>query len=149
MRKRILSVLLILILSLGYSVQVCATTVDELREEQEKTQEHLDELNDRMEGMEQQKDAVAGEITVLDTQLVDILTSISICEDEIAAKEDEIDLVKVELEEAEEPERAVYPDPEHPDPAQKRADYRHREAHRLREYAYRGPREPLVKVEAR
>ncbi|MBP3458804.1 MAG: C40 family peptidase [Lachnospiraceae bacterium] len=110
MRKRILSVLLILILSLGYSVQVCATTVDEVREEQEKTQEQLDELNDRMEGMEQQKDAVAGEITVLDTQLVDILTSISICEDEIAAKEDEIDLVKVELEEAEEREQTQYED---------------------------------------
>lgn len=110
MRKRILSVLLIFILSLGYSLQVCATTVDEVKEEREKTQEQLDELNDRVEGMEQQKDAVAGEITVLDTQLVDILTSISICEDEIAAKEDEIDLVKIELEEAEERELTQYED---------------------------------------
>jgi len=110
MRKRILSVLLILILSFGYSLQVCATTVDEVRQEQEQTQEQLDEVNDRMEGMEQQKDAVAGEITVLDTQLVDILTSISICEDEIAAKEDEIDLVKVELEEAQEREQSQYED---------------------------------------
>lgn len=110
MRKRILSVLLILILSLGYSLQVYATTVDEVKEEQEKTQEQLNEINDRMEGMEKQKDAVAGEITVLDTQLVDILTSISICEDEIAAKEDEIDLVKIELEEAEERELNQYED---------------------------------------
>ncbi len=110
MRKRILSILLILILSFGYSLQVYATTADEVRQEQEKTQEQLDEVNDRMEGMEQQKDAVAGEITVLDTQLVDILTSISICEDEIAAKEDEIDLVKVELEEAKEREQNQYED---------------------------------------
>lgn len=110
MRKRILSVLLILIMSLGYSLQVYATTADEVREEQEKTQEQLDELNDQMEGMEEQKNAVAGELTVLDTQLVDILTSVSICEDEIAAKEDEIDLVKVELEEAQERELTQYED---------------------------------------
>lgn len=110
MKKRILSVLLICILSLGYSIEVYATTVDEVREEQEETQEHLDELDERMDSLENQKDEVAGEITVLDTQLIDILTSISICEDEIAAKEDEIDIVKEELEEAKEREAAQYED---------------------------------------
>lgn len=110
MKKRILSVLLICIMIIGYSVEVCATTVDEVREEQEETQEQLDELDERMDSLESQKDAVAGEITVLDTQLVDILTSISICEDEIAAKEDEIDIVKEELEEAKEREAAQYED---------------------------------------
>ncbi len=110
MKKRILSVLLICILTIGYSMEVCATTVDEVREEQEETQEQLDELDERMDSLENQKDAVEGEITVLDTQLVDILTSISICEDEIAAKEDEIDIVKEELEEAKEREAAQYED---------------------------------------
>ena len=110
MKKRILSVLLILILSFGYSVQVYATTVDEVREQQEQTQEELDEVNDRMDEIEDQREAVEEEITVLDTQLVDILTSISICEDEIAAKEDEIDVVKVELAAAEEREQQQYAD---------------------------------------
>lgn len=110
MKKRILSVLLVLALSLGYSMQVFATTVEEVRDEQEKTEEQLNELNEQMESMEGQREAVAGEITVLDTQLVDILTSISICEDEIAAKEDEIDLAKAELEEAKEREASQYED---------------------------------------
>ena len=95
MKKRILSVLLILILSFGYSVRVYATTVDEVREQQEQTQEELDEVNDRMDEIENQREAVEEEIIVLDTQLVDILTSISICEDEIAAKEDEIDVAHI------------------------------------------------------
>lgn len=110
MKKRILSVLLILMISSGYSLQVFATTVEEVREEQEETEEQLDQLNEQMENMEGQRAEVAGEITVLDTQLVDILTSISICEDEIAAKEDEIDLVKEELEDAEEREVSQYED---------------------------------------
>lgn len=110
MRKRVLSVLLICILSLGYSAQVFATSVSEVKQEQEETQEQLEEVNERMEGIENQKDVVAKELTVLDTQLVDILTSISICEDEIAAKEDQIDEVKVELEAAQEKELTQYED---------------------------------------
>lgn len=110
MKKRILSVLLILIMFFECSIPVSATTVDEVKEEQEETQEQLDEVNERMDGIEEQKDAIAGEITVLDTQLVDILTSISICEDEIAAKEDEIDAVREELQAAEEREQAQYED---------------------------------------
>lgn len=110
MRKRVLSVLLIFILSLGYSVQAFAASVSEVQQEQEETQEQLEEVNERMEGIENQKDVVAKELTVLDTQLVDILTSISICEDEIAAKEDQIDEVKVELEAAQEKELTQYED---------------------------------------
>lgn len=110
MKKRICSTLLILILSLSYSIRVYATTVDEVREEQEQTKEQLDEVNDRMEDIEGRREEVSEEITVLDTQLVDILTSISICEDEIAAKEDEIDLVKEELKAAEAREQQQYED---------------------------------------
>jgi cell wall-associated NlpC family hydrolase len=94
----------------GYSREACAATISDVQKEQEETQEQLDEVNDRMEGMEQQKDTVEGEITVLDTQLIEILTSISVCEDEIDAKEEEIKLVKVELEEAQQREQNQYAD---------------------------------------
>lgn len=110
MKKRILSVLLICILSLECDLQALAASVSEVKQEQEETQEQLNEVNERMEGIEERKNAVAGEITVLDTRLVDILTSISICEDEIAAKEDQIDTVKIELQEAEEKEHIQYED---------------------------------------
>ena len=57
MKKRILSVLLVLALSSGYSLQVFATTAEEVREEQEKTEEQLNELNEQMENMEDQRAA--------------------------------------------------------------------------------------------
>lgn len=110
MKKGILCVLLATTIFLKNGILVYATTVDEVKEEQEQTQDQLDEVNDRMSEIEQQKEAVAGEITVLDTQLVDILTSISICEDEIAAKEDEIDIAKDELEAAQAREQEQYED---------------------------------------
>ena len=76
MKKRICSTLLILILSLSYSIQVYATTVDEVREEQEQTKEQLDEVNDRMEDIEGRREEVSEEITVLDTQLAVIIIGI-------------------------------------------------------------------------
>lgn len=110
MRKGILCVLLAGAVFFENVVLASATTVDEVKEEQEQTQDQLDEVNDRMSDIEEQKDTVAGEITVLDTQLVDILTSISICEDEIAAKEDEIDTAKDNLEAAQAREQEQYED---------------------------------------
>lgn len=97
MRKRILSILCICILSFSVTRSVYAETADDVQKEKEETEEALEEVNDRVNDITQQKDAVAEEITILDTELVDILTSISICVDEIAAKEDQIEVVKQEL----------------------------------------------------
>ena len=111
MKKRMLSAMLIFTVGFcSFCRPVFATTADEVRQEQEKTEEQLDEVGDRIDDIQSQKEVVAGEITQLDTQLVEILTSISICEDEIAAKEDEIDLVKIELEEAIQREEQQYED---------------------------------------
>lgn len=111
MKKRMLSAMLIF--TMGFCSicrPVSATTADEVRQEQEKTEEQLDEVGERIDDIQTQKEVVSGEITQLDTQLVEILTSISICEDEIAAKEDEIDLVKIELDEAIQREEQQYED---------------------------------------
>ena len=111
MKKRMLSAMLIFTVGFcSFCRPVSATTADEVREEQEKTEEQLDQVGERIDDIQTQKEVVAGEITQLDTQLVEILTSISICEDEIAAKEDEIDLVKIELEEAIQREEQQYED---------------------------------------
>lgn len=102
MKKRILCILMICIMTFGSALSVFAETSQDVQKEKEKTQEALDEVNERVDDIEQQKQAVSEEIVVLDTELVDVLTSISICVDEIAAKEDEIGVVKEELKKAQE-----------------------------------------------
>ena len=102
MKKRILCILLICIMTFGSALSVLAETSQDVQKEKEKTQEALDALNERVDDIEQQKQAVSEEIVVLDTELVDVLTSISICVDEIAAKEDEIGVVKEELKKVQE-----------------------------------------------
>lgn len=102
MKKRILCILLICIMTFGSALSVLAETSQDVQKEKEKTQEALDALNERVDDIEEQKQAVSEEIVVLDTELVDVLTSISICVDEIAAKEDQISVVKGELKQAQE-----------------------------------------------
>lgn len=102
MKKRILCILTICIMTFGSALSVFAETSQDVQKEKEKTQEALEEVNERVDDIEQQKQAVSEEIVVLDTELVDVLTSISICVDEIAAKEDEIGVVKEELKKAQE-----------------------------------------------
>lgn len=102
MKKRILCILLICIMTFGSALSVFAETSQDVQKEKEKTQEALDEVNERVDDIEKQKQAVSEEIVVLDTELVDVLTSISICVDEIAAKEDQIGVVKEELKQAQE-----------------------------------------------
>lgn len=102
MKKRILCILTICIMTFGSALSVFAETSQDVQKEKEKTQEALDEVNERVDDIEKQKQAVSEEIVVLDTELVDVLTSISICVDEIAAKEDEISVVKEELKQAQE-----------------------------------------------
>ena len=102
MKKRILCILMICIMTFGSALSVFAETSQDVQKEKEKTQEALEEVNERVDDIEQQKQAVSEEIVVLDTELVDVLTSISICVDEIAAKEDEIGVVKEELKKAQE-----------------------------------------------
>lgn len=102
MKKRILCILMICIMTFGSVLSVFAETSQDVQKEKEKTQEALDEVNERVDDIEKQKQAVSEEIVVLDTELVDVLTSISICVDEIAAKEDQISVVKEELKQAQE-----------------------------------------------
>lgn len=110
MKKRILSILLICIMTCSSSMVVFAETAKDVEKEKEQTQQALDKVNEQVDDIEQQKDAVAEEIMVLDSELVDILTSIGICEDEIAAKEDEIEAVKADLQNAEEEQAKQYED---------------------------------------
>ncbi|MCR5655142.1 MAG: C40 family peptidase [Lachnospiraceae bacterium] len=91
-------------------VTVAAETSKEVKEQQEKTKEQLEQLDNEMGNIEAARDQAASELDMLDTQLIEILTSISICQDEIVAKEEEIKVVQGQLEEAQNREAQQYED---------------------------------------
>ncbi len=79
---------------------IFASTLEELREEQEQTQAELDKVNENVSGLQNQKDDIESQIMNLDDELVTILASVSMLEDEVNEKQAEIDVVQLEFEAA-------------------------------------------------
>ena len=97
MYKRFLSFILTAMLVLGMVVETNATTLSDVQSQKNKTQNNLTNVNSQIEQMSQKQEELKEEVQFMDTQLVDILTSISICKDEIVAKEEEVVKAKDEL----------------------------------------------------
>lgn len=110
MGKRICSLVLSFVLMSVIVVPVWATTISDVKNKQQQTQRNINQVNNQIEEMETQKDAAAAEVENLNLQLVDILTSIQICEEEIEIKQKEIDLSQKEVDEAEAKELGQYED---------------------------------------
>ncbi len=79
---------------------VFASTLAELREEQEKTKDELDKANEQVAGLKDEKNEIESEIKNLDDELVTILASVSMLEEEVSEKQKEIDAVQLEYEAA-------------------------------------------------
>lgn len=108
MRKRKYVVLLSLILSLEMVVGIGATTLSNAKSQQKKTQKSLDNMESQISTIEDEKAQADEKLDQLQGQLVDILTSISICEEEIEAKKIEIDDARDELMVVEKQEEEQY-----------------------------------------
>ncbi len=67
-----------------------AATSAELRKQKEAAQKELNSLNKNINSIEENKDAVASELEELDTQLVDLLSTVEVLEHDIQNKEIEI-----------------------------------------------------------
>ena len=100
MRIKGTCILLTVLLSFSAVVPVQATTISDAKNAKKKTESNLNEVNSQIDSLEGQKAALANEVEEMDSQLVDILTSISICQEEIATKEKEIEQAKEDLAEA-------------------------------------------------
>ena len=100
MRVKGTCILLTVLLSFSAVVPVQATTISDAKNAKKKTESNLNEVNSQIDSLEGQKAALANEVEEMDSQLVDILTSISICQEEIATKEKEIEQAKEDLAEA-------------------------------------------------
>ncbi len=103
-RKWQIAVMVCVAASMLYSsflvAPIFASTLEELREEQEQTQAELDKVNENVSGLQNQKDDIESQIMNLDDELVTILASVSMLEDEVNEKQAEIDVVQLEFEAA-------------------------------------------------
>lgn len=89
-------------------VPVRATTISGVKKEQQKTQNNLNSVNQQITAIQSNQAQAQEELDQLSDQLVDILTSIDICQDEIAVKEKEIEQAKKDYEDARKKEEDQY-----------------------------------------
>lgn len=108
MQKRVCCILLSLIMIMEIVVPVRATTISGVKKEQQKTQNNLNSVNQQITAIQSNQAQAQEELDQLSDQLVDILTSIDICQDEIAVKEKEIEQAKKDYEDARKKEEDQY-----------------------------------------
>ena len=86
MRKKRICMLLAFVLTFSIVTPVQATSISDAKNAKKKTESNLNTVNSQIDSLQGQKAALANEVEQMDTQLVDILTSISICQEEINNK---------------------------------------------------------------
>ena len=87
MRKREICIVLTFLLTITTVLPVQATSISDAKNAKSRTESNLNEVNSQIDALEDQKSTLASEVEEMDSQLVDILTSISICQEEIETKE--------------------------------------------------------------
>lgn len=108
MQKRVCCILLSFIMLMEIVVPVRATTISGVKKEQQKTQNNLNSVNQQITAIQSNQAQAQEELDQLSDWLVDILTSIDICQDEIAVKEKEIEQAKKDYEDARKKEEDQY-----------------------------------------
>lgn len=90
MNKRVICVILAIVLCASTVTPAWAVTSSELKKQKEEAEKELNSLNNNISSIEDNKDAAAEELEQLDTQLVDLLSTVEILEHDIQNKEVEI-----------------------------------------------------------
>jgi len=103
-----LKTLTISLLIITLPMSVYATTIDDIKKEQQDTKKQLEETNNEIENLTEVRKGITDEIEQIDDELVDLMTSIGILEDEIEDIEEEIEVKKTELADAEKVEEEQY-----------------------------------------
>lgn len=95
-------------MALEIVVPAGATTISGVWNQRNQTQQSLNEVNTKITGMQEQRDALNTELQTMNNQLVEVLTSIDILEDEIKLKQKEINIAQSDLKKAEKVEQKQY-----------------------------------------
>lgn len=100
MKRVRIGILFALVLCLTVVEPAGATTVSDIKKQQQAAQAELDKANDKLSGLEGEQDALEEQIGEMDSSLVEIMTSISILEDDINIKKGQIAQAQVEYDKA-------------------------------------------------
>lgn len=100
MKKKMICIVLTLVISLSQIMPAYAATISELKKQLADTQNQLNAINGQAAGLEGKKDAVEEEIDELDGILVELMSSISLLQEEIEEKKEQIVQVQEELDAA-------------------------------------------------
>ena len=87
---------------------VRAATISDIRKQQQATQEALEEAENKADALDEQQGAIEEEIADMDTSLVEIMGNITLIEEEIAAKEIEIEKAQIAYDAAKASAEAQY-----------------------------------------
>ena len=97
MQKKLCCVIISIIMMTEMVASVSATTISGVKKQQQQTQNSLSSVQSQITNIESEKAQADAHLDELQNLLVDILTSIKICEEEIDIKKKEIDSARDEL----------------------------------------------------
>lgn len=100
MNKRLLSVVLVPALVTMCLTPVSATTISEAKNKKAAAENKLEEINESIDSMESEKEAIEEETEEYQAQLVELLLAIDIIKNDIKTKEADIEVAKKAYEEA-------------------------------------------------
>ena len=108
MNKKAVCFVLTVILGLGSSFSVFAASVNEVKRQQNATQNQLKEINQSISAIESKKNAVRSELNHLNEDLVETMLGLELLEADLEAKQEEIDMAQEEYEYYKELEEKQY-----------------------------------------
>lgn len=108
MNKRMICLLLAGILAFGGGLNVLATSVSEVQQEQKETEERLKEINKSITAIEEKQNAIKAELGNLNEELVDTLLTLELLEADLERKEQEIEEAQAEYDRVKELEEQQY-----------------------------------------
>lgn len=103
-----MTVILVVSLSLSMSVLAYASTISDLKKQKEDAQNQLNAISGSLSDLEDMKAGIDSEIGDVRAQIVEIMASIDLMKEDIAAKEEEIAQAQVEYEKAQAQEQEQY-----------------------------------------
>ena len=89
--KKLGCIMLALMLAINAETIVFADQISDLKKKNEETKNELDRIDDKLDNLSGEQQSIVEQMDDLDAQIVEIMTSISILEDEIKAKKEEIE----------------------------------------------------------
>ena len=101
---RILTVCITALLAAAFTGDVTtvhATTISQIQQQIKEDQKNLDKINDTLSGLSDEQDLIEEMIADLNAEIINMMTSISLKEEEIVAKEAQIANKKMDIQQAE------------------------------------------------